>query len=149
MAKGVYQLEVKKVRELYRSIISKKPFRTEESITKLTGMGEYRTTEEVENMEGKEMYFRYLLDENFSIMGVNLSYVGIKYIFGARIKKFDYDETTKKFEIELDKANKQQDLYTATLYFENKEKLERFLLMEDKMKEQFVKAESIPEIKVT
>lgn len=143
---GVYELEVKKVRELYRSLISKTPFRTDETITNLSGSGEYSTTEEVESMEGREMYFRYLMEENFDIMGVGLSYVGIKYIFGAKIKKFDYDEATKKFEIELDKANEQQDLFTATLYFENKEKLEEFLLVEDEMKEQFFNAELISEV---
>lgn len=143
---GVYEFEVRKVRELYRSIISISPFRTNEAITKLHGIGGYSTTEEVESMEGKEMYFRYLLEEESNIMGVRLNYVGIKYIFGAKIKKFDYDKSTKRFEVELDKADEQQDLFTSTRYFENKEELEKFLLKEDEMKEQFINAKLIPEI---
>ena len=146
VSNGVYELEVKKVRALYRSIILKKPFRINESILKLDGIGEYSTTEEIESMEGREMYFRYLMEEDFNIMGVELSYVGIKYIFGGKIKKFDYDRTTKKFEIELDKANQQQELYTSTLYFDNKENLEEFLLTEDDTIEQFANATLIPKV---
>lgn len=143
---GVYEGEVKKIRELYSSIVKRTPFRLDETITKLHGRGDYHTTEEVDDIEGKEMYFRYLLEEKSDIMGVELSYVGIKYIFGAKICEFEYDENSKKFEIEIRKAKEQQDIYTATLYFESKEILEDFLVKEDEMKEQFVNAELLPKV---
>lgn len=142
---GIYEFDVIKVRELYRSLVKKEPFRTNETITKLEGNGEYETSEEVDNMVEKEMYFRFLENEKTTLMGIELHYFGIKYIFGGKVKKFLFDESTKKFETEIEVADN-TEMYTSTQYFVSEREMEIFLDEEDGYRELFVNADLIEEI---
>lgn len=146
VSKGIYDFEVVKVRELYRSLIEKKPFRIDETITNLKGTGEYQTSQEVDDMIGKEMYFRFLKNEEAIIMGTKLRYCGVKYVFGGKVSAFSYDTNTKAFNTEICVAEG-QGMYTSTQYFLNEESLDMFLTEEDSSKQSFVEADLIPEIR--
>jgi hypothetical protein len=142
----VYGKDVMKTNQLYRSIIEKRPFRTEESITKLNGNGDYDTTEEIDDLKGKELYFRFLQREKTEIMGVALEYVAVKYVFGTKVKKISFDKETKDYEVILEQAREELTPYTATQYFVNEEQLEAFLTVGDDKREEFADAEIIPPI---
>ena len=139
----VYGKDAIKAAELYRSIIEKRPFRTEESITKLNGNGDYETTDEIDDLEGKELYFRFLKKEKTEIMGVILEYVAVKYVFGTKVKKIFFDEKTKDYEVILEQARDELAPYTATRYFIDENNLEEFLKIEDEKREEFAGAEII------
>lgn len=142
---GIYEFDVIKVRELYRSLVKKEPFRINEIISKLEGNGKYETTQEVVNMVGREMFFRFLKDEKSTIMGQELHYYGIKYIFGGKVKKFSYDENSEKFETELEPAD-DTEMYTSTQYFISEKDLNLFLDEEDRYRKTFIDAKLIEEI---
>lgn len=147
-SQGVYEKDVRKVRELYRSLIEKKPFRINEIVTKLSGKGNYKTTENIDKIEGEELYFRYLKEESEVIMGIDLSFIALMYIFGTKVKKFTYDEKTKSFSVIVEKASDDVEPFTATMLFVNKKDLDTYLEHEDENKDLFINAETIPNIDV-
>lgn len=142
VSKGVCERDVMNVGELYRSLVDNKPFRKDEMITNLTACNESKTTEEMEKFIGKEIFFRFLEENETIVMGVRLNFVGVKYIFGAKIKSFEYEKESKNYCFVLESAENGIP-YTATQYFISKKKLEDFLRKEDSYKESFEKATCI------
>ena len=145
-SRNVYKKDVQKVRELYRSLIKNKPFRINETITKLNSTSAFSTNVNIDDIEGKELLFRFVKEETVEILGVDLSVSAVKYIFGTKIKKFSFDEETRAFSIILDRASEDIDPYTATLYFANTEDLKSFLESEDDNTGLFANAETIPNV---
>lgn len=142
VSNGVYERDVINVRELYRSLVDNKPFRKNEMITNLTAYDESKTTEEMEKFIGKELFFRFLKEEETIVMGVRLDFVGVKYIFGTKIKSFEYEKESKNYCFVLEPTENGIP-YTATQYFISKTELEDFLRKEDSYKESFEKATCI------
>ncbi len=143
VSNGVYERDVIKVRELYRSLVDNKPFRKDEIITNLTAFYENITTEEIEKFIGEELVFRFLKEEETVVMGVKLNFVGVKYIFGTKIQSFEYNKDLKNYFFVLEPAENAIP-YTATQYFVSKKTLEDFLNREDSYKKLFEKATCIP-----
>lgn len=142
VSNGVYERDVISVGELYRSLVDNKPFRKDEMITNLTAYDENKTTDEMEKFIGKELFFRFLKEEETSVMGVRLDFVGVKYIFGTKIKSFEYENESKNYCFVLEPVENGIP-YTATQYFMSKKELEDFLRKEDSYKESFEKATCI------
>lgn len=142
VSNGVYERDVISVGELYRSLVDNKPFRKDEMITNLTAYDENKTTDEMEKFIGKELFFRFLKEEETSVMGVQLDFVGVKYIFGTKIKSFEYENESKNYCFVLEPVENGIP-YTATQYFMSKKELEDFLRKEDSYKESFEKATCI------
>lgn len=63
VSNGVYDRDVINVRELYRSIVEKKPFRKDETITCLSAFDESKSIDEMKEYIGKELFFRFLKEE--------------------------------------------------------------------------------------
>ena len=96
----------------------------------------------MEKFIGKEIFFRFLEEKETSVMGIRLYFVGVKYIFGTKIKSFEYENESKNYCFVLEPAENGIP-YTATQYFISKKDLEEFLRKEDAYKESFEKATCI------
>ena len=139
VSNGVYERDVMNARELYRSIVEKKPFRKDETITCLSVFDENKKTDEMKEYIGKELFFRFLKEEKKVVMGIQLEVVGIKYIYGSKIKSFDYEQESRKYRLALEPTQNVIP-YTATQYFISKNELEKFLKNENSYNELFEKA---------
>lgn len=142
VSNGVYDRDVINVRELYRSIVEKKPFRKDETITCLSAFDESKSIDEMKEYIGKELFFRFLKEEKKVVMGVQLEVVGIKYIYGTKIKSFDYEQESRKYCFVLEPIQNVIP-YTATQYFLSKNELDKFLKNESSYNELFEKATCI------
>lgn len=139
VSNGVYERDVINVRELYRSIVEKKPFRKDETITCLSAFDEGKKTDEMKEYIGKELFFRFLKEEKKVVMGIQLDVVGIKYIYGTKIKSFEYEQESRKYCFVLEPTQNVMP-YTATQYFISKNELEEFLKNESSYNELFEKS---------
>ena len=139
VSNGVYEMDVINVRELYRSIVEKKPLRKDEMITCLSAFDDSKTTDEMKKYMGKELFFRFLKEEKKIVMGVQLEVVGVEYIYGTKIKSFDYEKESRKYSFVLEPTQNGVP-YTATQYFISKSELEKFLKDENSFNELFEKA---------
>ena len=143
VSNGVYDRDVINVRELYRSIVEKKPFRKDETITCLSAFDESKSIDEMKEYIGKELFFRFLKEEKKVVMGVQLEVEGVKYIYGTKIKSFYYEDESRKYCLELEPTSNIVP-YTATQYFITKNELDIFLKNENSYNELFEKATYIP-----
>ena len=146
VTQGIYERDVIRVRELYRSLVEKKPFRKNESVSQL----EASTIDEKEinigAVVGQNIFFRFLTRQSNFVMGVKLNYVGIKYIFNAKITTYEYKEKTKKYVVLLENGQKNSPMFTSTLYFQNESELNSFIPYEKEKTPEFEKAECIKEV---
>ena len=114
VSNGVYDRDVINVRELYRSIVEKKPFRKDETITCLSAFDESKSIDEMKEYIGKELF-----------------------------KSFYYEDESRKYCLELEPTSNIVP-YTATQYFITKNELDIFLKNENSYNELFEKATYIP-----
>ncbi len=132
VSNGVYDRDVINVRELYRSIVEKKPFRKDETITCLSAFDESKSIDEMKEYIGKELFFRFLKEEKKVVMGVQLEVVGVKYIYTAEqedVLKAQLDNSVDEIDKEIETKQLQGEEREALIKVRVNQSAFRKLLM--------------------
>lgn len=110
--------EANKLKELYQSLVEKKPFKVFQKIHTVSGSAKsYRITES-NDIIGKEMLFEFTEIQEMDLLGVHLKYWALVAIYGATVKAISFppDHKMGNFTIELC-TTKGKKMYTSTMYF--------------------------------
>lgn len=121
---GVTENDVRRVEEIYRCFVDKKPFKSYKKYFSVKGKGNPgKLTGDFSN--SNEIYIEFSADENYELLGQKIHLKGLFNIFGACIKEQVPLETNGEFKVILDTV-KGKKMYESVMYFKEDKELAKF-----------------------
>lgn len=114
------------IEEIYQNIINKIPIRQNQSINSITSEWEFSKDDFVSETLGKPICFEFEGTSSVKLFGQVLELPCIIGVFNAIWSNYQKDDDKKQCTIFLENLSDEQQMYTSTLRFLNKEALAEF-----------------------
>ena len=122
---GITESNAKCVEEIYRCIVQKKPYKVYKQYMSVRGK---EIPDDVRDIisANKEIYFEFVAEGHYELLGQTISLKGVFGIFGACIKNLDQVfSSEKEFEIMLETVERKK-MYESVMLFKTDDEVNEF-----------------------